>query len=354
MKRQFQSLSDLLAHGADTVIDVRSPSEFAEDHIPGAINLPVLSDAERAKVGTIYVQQSAFLARKIGAALVAQNSALHLQGPLADKDGAWKPLVYCWRGGQRSGSFATILAQVGWRVGLIEGGYQSWRRLVHRALYDDPIPVRVVLLDGLTGTAKTDILHRFAAQGGQMIDLEGLANHRGSLLGGRPEGQPSQKAFESRLATALAGLDPARPVLIEAESNKIGDLHVPPTLWEAMKSAPALRIEAPLAARADYLTEAYADMVEDRAALVTRLDKLRQLRGGEAYGRWCDLLDDGDFRGLARCLMAEHYDPAYTKSRAAHERPEAGVLYSATLTPEDRDQLAGALLTRLSSEHGDP
>src|SRR6056297_789826 len=117
---------ELQALSFDTIIDVRSPSEFAEDHMHGAINLPVLSDAERAQVGTIYVQQDAFLARKIGAALVSRNAASHLEGPLADMGGGWRPLVYCWRGGQRSGAFATILDQVGWRVQVLEGGYQTY------------------------------------------------------------------------------------------------------------------------------------------------------------------------------------------------------------------------------------
>lgn len=340
MKRRFDSLPDLLAHGADTVIDVRSPAEFAEDHIPGAINLPVLDNDERARVGTIYVQDSPFRARRIGAALVAANAARHLQGPLADKDGAWQPLVYCWRGGQRSGSFATILAQVGWRVGLIDGGYQAFRRLVHHTAYDAAFPASLVLLDGLTGTAKTDILARLAARGVQVLDLEGMANHRGSLLGRQPGGQPSQKAFETRLAVAVAALDPARPVVVEAESNKIGELHIPPTLWAAMKPAPRVLVEAPLPARAAYLTEAYADMVADAGALRERLDLLRRLRGAEAHARWLELLEAGEYHTLASALMAEHYDPSYVKSRAAHDRPLLGTVRAETLTPPDRDALA--------------
>ncbi|MDX5403175.1 MAG: tRNA 2-selenouridine(34) synthase MnmH, partial [Rhodobacterales bacterium] len=183
MALKLTSLAALAALPFDEIIDVRAPSEYAEDHIPGAINLPVLSDDERAIVGTIYVQQDRFLARKTGAALVARNAAAHLEGPLADKDGGWRPLIYCWRGGQRSGSFASILAQVGWRVDLIEGGYKSYRRLVVGALYDDPLPHRLILLDGGTGTAKTRLLARLAEAGAQVIDLEAMAAHRGSLLG---------------------------------------------------------------------------------------------------------------------------------------------------------------------------
>ncbi len=189
---ELRSLKDVLALDYDDIIDVRSPSEYAEDHLPGAISLPVLDDDERAKVGTIYKQVSPFDARKLGAALVAQNAARHLQGPLADRSGGWRPLVYCWRGGQRSGSFATILSQIGWRVDLVKGGYKSWRGLVVRAVYDDPVPSPVIVLDGNTGSAKTEILNRLPALGVQVIDLEGLAHHRGSLFGAMGP-QPSQK-----------------------------------------------------------------------------------------------------------------------------------------------------------------
>ncbi|MCV6592253.1 MAG: tRNA 2-selenouridine(34) synthase MnmH, partial [Silicimonas sp.] len=261
MAYELTSLVDPVA-AFDTVIDVRAPSEFAEDHVPGAINLPVLSDEERARVGTIYVQESAFLARKIGAALVARNAAAHIEGPLAGKDGGWRPLVYCWRGGQRSGSFASILSQIGWRVEVLKGGYQSYRRAVVKALYDDDFPARISLLDGNTGTAKTALLPLLAARDVQVIDLEGLANHRGSALGGRGD-QPSQKMFESRLAAEVAALDPARPVVIEAESSRVGRLNVPEGVFRAMKAAPRFQIEAPVAARAAFLCRAYGDVIED-------------------------------------------------------------------------------------------
>ena len=242
MSRAFASVPEFLAHGFDDLIDVRSPAEFAEDHVPGAISLPVMSNEERARVGTIYVQESPFLARKIGAAVVARNAAAHIEGPLADRDGGWRPLVYCWRGGQRSGSFATILSQIGWRAETVEGGYRSWRRLVQGALYEGTLPHRLVLLDGLTGTAKTEILHRLDRLGTQVLDLEGLAGHRGSLLGGMPGGQPSQKGFETALATRLAALDPGRPVLAEAESSKVGDLALPPAIWSAMRAAKRIEV----------------------------------------------------------------------------------------------------------------
>lgn len=320
MALKLTSLAALAALPFDEIIDVRAPSEYAEDHIPGAINLPVLSDDERAIVGTIYVQQDRFLARKTGAALVARNAAAHLEGPLADKDGGWRPLIYCWRGGQRSGSFASILAQVGWRVDLIEGGYKSYRRLVVGALYDDPLPHRLILLDGGTGTAKTRLLARLAEAGAQVIDLEAMAAHRGSLLGGRPGGQPAQKAFESRLAMALARLDPARPVFLEAESNKIGRLILPPSLWQAMMAADHVTLDAPLAARARYLCRTYADLLADADLLCSKLAPLKTYHGAERVALWQDMARGGDFEALAADLVERHYDPRYIKAQSRQGR----------------------------------
>ncbi|WP_413874002.1 tRNA 2-selenouridine(34) synthase MnmH [Albidovulum sp.] len=343
----LSSLGQIAPLGHDTVIDVRSPSEYAEDHLPGAINLPVLDDAERARVGTIYKQQSPFLARKVGAALVARNVARHLDGPLADLPGSWRPLVYCWRGGQRSGAFATILAQVGWRVELVAGGYKSWRRLVVEALHDRPVPSPVVVLDGNTGSAKTELLGLLAARGAQVIDLEGLANHRGSLFGAMPGGQPSQKLFEGRLAMALAALDPARPVVVEAESSKVGDIALPKQLWAAMRGAPRLRVAAPADARAAYLARAYADVAADRARLARVIALLRPLHPAEVIGEWLRLAGDGAFETLALGLMARHYDPRYERHRARIGGAQDHTVTTESLAPEAlgplADRLAGAI-----------
>lgn len=339
MKTAFTSLADILDHGFDTVIDVRSPAEFAEDHVPGAINLPALSNDERAEIGTIYVQVSPFKARKMGAALVARNVAAHLEGPLKDHLGSWRPLVYCWRGGQRSGSFASILTQIGWRAEVVEGGYQSFRNLVHDVLYQDAVPHRLILLDGNTGTAKTDILHRLDRLGVQVLDLEGLANHRGSLLGEMKGGQPAQKGFETAVACALARLDPARPVIVEAESSKVGDRIVPPTLWAAMKAAPRIEIDAPLDARAAYLADAYADVSADGAGLRAKLEVLRRHRGGLVDG-WLALLGAGEFKALARALMEDHYDPTYRSGRTRHGADVLQRFEVSGLDQTDRDDLA--------------
>jgi len=205
MGGNFERLSDFHA-GFDSVIDVRSPAEFAIDHVPGAINLPVLSNDERAEVGTLYVQTSPFEARKIGGALVMKNIAQHLSGVLSDKPRGWKPLVYCWRGGQRSGAMTWALAQVGWKSEQLKGGYKTYRALVKDALYDREMTRPVVLLDGNTGTAKTELLQILAARGVNVLDLEALANHRGSVFGGMAAPQPSQRMFERDILSALEAM----------------------------------------------------------------------------------------------------------------------------------------------------
>ncbi len=338
------ALADLHAAAFDTVIDVRAPAEFAQDHLPGAVNLPVLTDAERARIGTIYKQESPFRARKLGAALVAANAAHHLQTALADKPGGWRPLVHCWRGGQRSGAFAVILAQIGWRVAVLQGGYKRYRHLVKAALYDRPFPAPVVLLDGGTGTAKTDILHRCAVSGAQVLDLEGLARHRGSVFGDTG-GQPAQKLFESRLMQHIAGLDPARPVLVEAESNRIGRLRLPPALWAAMRAAPRIVLQAPAPARAAYLAETYTDIAADGAGLHAVIDSLRRYQPAARIADWHALADRP--AALAESLIVHHYDPGY--ARARHATPALAQHTLPDLSPASRAAAAAAVLHTLDA-----
>jgi tRNA 2-selenouridine synthase len=345
MAHRFTDLSALRAAGFDAILDVRSPSEFAEDHLPGAVSMPVLSDAERAEVGTIYVQDSPFRARKIGAALVARNAARHIEERLMGEGGGWRPLVYCWRGGQRSGSFTSILQQIGWRAEVLDGGYRTWRRHVVAGLYDAELPFRVIRLDGFTGTAKTDVLKRVGALGGQVLDLEGLARHRGSILGDIDGTQPAQKGFESALVAALEGLDPARPLLVEAESARIGALRLPPALWVAMRDAPRIVLEAAPEARARYLARQYAGLVADRGGLTRRLNGLRALAGHATVDGWLGLLEAGETEALARGLIEAHYDPAYGRLRREDGSPviarlEAGALDVASIEATARAVLA--------------
>ena len=328
----------------DVIIDVRSPGEFALDHLPGSVNLPVLTDAERAEVGTIYVQESRFKARRLGAAYVARNVGLHLQGALSDREGGFAPLVYCWRGGMRSNAMATILSQVGWRTTVLDGGYRTYRRAVTARLYDGALSLRFVLLDGHTGSAKTEMLHRLAARGFQTLDLEGLAAHRGSLFGALAGlEQPSQKLFESRLLQALDAFDPARPVVAEAEASKIGQRMLPPALWTRLAEAPFVELTAGRAERARYLVAAYRDIIGNRAALDEAFRRLPTHPSRERLQNWRALADTGAFAELAEAVMALHYDPAYDRARGKHGRLSLGTVPLVPADPSSQEVATDAL-----------
>ncbi|MDP1737555.1 MAG: tRNA 2-selenouridine(34) synthase MnmH [Caulobacter sp.] len=329
----------------ETIIDVRSPGEFAKDHLPGAINLPVLTDEERAEVGTIYVQESRLKANRIGAAYVARNIARHLETALADRPQTFAPLVYCWRGGQRSESMATILSRIGWRTSLLAGGYRTYRRHVQARLYDETWPLKVVLLDGDTGTGKTEILGRLGARGLQTLDLEGMAGHRGSLFGGLPgQPQPDQKGFESALLRAMEALDPARLVVVEAESSRIGDLMVPPALWARMQAAPRIEVAAPREARARYLVSAYSDITADHDLIEAVLGRLPVHPSQTRLEGWRALLAAGDYAALAEALMELHYDPAYRRGRRKDGREPLAVIAVETLDGQSLDQAADEIV----------
>lgn len=306
----------------EDVIDVRSPAEFEADRLPRAINLPVLSNEERARVGEIYVQKSKFLARRIGAGLIARNVAAHLETALAEKPAKWRPLLYCWRGGQRSNAMATILSQIGWRVGVVDGGYKTWRRQVVAALHGASERIPFILLDGRTGTAKSEILRRFAAQGGAVLDLEGLAAHRGSVFGGHEkEPQPSQTLFESRLFEGLSAIDDRRPIFVEAESSTIGRIGLPKRIWESMRAAPHVVVAAEREARADYLLTAYADIVSNPDIVAGAIERLRPYQSKKDIERWQAFAGAGDFRSLVLELTEKHYDPLYDRGQARRAHP---------------------------------
>ena len=304
-------------HQFDALIDARSPAEYAEDHIPGAINCPVLNDEERAIVGTIYVQQSAFEARRVGGGLVAANLARHLAGPLADKPITWRPLVYCWRGGMRSGSMVQWLRLVGWDAQQLAGGYKAFRRHVIEQIeaLAPRLDLRAVV--GATGSAKTRLLHALAAQGAQVLDLEGLARHKGSLLGALPGvAQPSQKHFETQIATALEGFDTARPVYVEGESARIGRLSVPVPLVQRLRAARCIELQASDDERLAYLLRDYAYLGDDPEALAQRLEALTELHGKEVVQRWQTWARARQLAPLFDELMRLHYDPHYGRSQA--------------------------------------
>lgn len=310
-----------VAHLADfdEVIDVRSEGEYGDDHIPGAVNCPVLDDRERALVGTLYKQTSAFDAKKLGAALVSANIARHLRERFHDRPRAWRPLVYCWRGGGRSAALAHVLAQIGWRVGRLEGGYKAYRRAVVADLEALPRRVSWRVVCGLTGTGKSRLLRALAAAGAQVLDLEALAAHRGSVLGNMPDApQPTQKMFDSLVWKALSEFDERRPVFVESESRKIGRLRVPESLIEAMWASACLVLDAPMPVRVELLKHEYAHYVEEPGLLTAQLDCLAPLHGRETIERWQRMAREGLSDALVEELLVRHYDPAYTRSTLKH------------------------------------
>ncbi len=309
--------ADMLARLAefDALIDARSPSEFAEDHVPGAVNWPSLDDAQRHAVGTRYAQVSAFEAKKRGAVLVARNIADHIEREAIDKPKDWHPLVYCWRGGQRSGALATVLGQVGWPVSLLDGGYREYRRAVLSELDTLPQTLEFRVVCGSTGSGKSQLLHQLAANAEQVLDLEALAKHRGSVLGLVPgQQQPGQKLFESLLWNELRRFDSRRCVWVESESKKVGDVHVPPALVQRMRASPCVVLELALDQRVALLTDEYRHFVDDVEAFCKRLDALRVARGNEVINAWQQGARSGRTDSVVRELLASHYDPIYEQS----------------------------------------
>ena len=313
MRNQLATLADI--DRFNCIIDVRTPLEFSEDHLPGAINAPVLSNEERVLVGTMYKQVSPFEATKFGAALVAKNIAHHLQTLFADKPINWKPLIYCWRGGKRSGAMTAWFRLIGWKACQLEGGYKVYRNHVLEELQALPGRFDYRVLAGLTGSGKTRLLRALGEQGAQILDLEDLARHRGSLLGALPgEAQPSQKGFDTRLVQALKQLDQERPVFVEAESKKIGQVQLPVALMAAMAESDCIRVEASMEDRVDFLCEDYATLLDAPDKFKALLSCLVELHGRQIISHWHGLVDAGAKAELFRELIERHYDPAYRRS----------------------------------------
>jgi len=341
------SFADLLPDldGFDTIIDARSEGEFALDHLPGAINCPVLNNEERVRVGTLYKQVGSFEAKKLGAALVARNIARHLEEQFADKPKEWKPLVYCWRGGNRSGSLAHILAKIGWPVVQLDGGYKAYRAHVSAALEAPPeLDWRVIC--GTTGSGKSRLLETLDGIGAQVLDLERLAAHRGSVLGHLPhEPQPTQKMFETRIWDTLRRFDPSRPVFVESESKKVGNLRVPGAVMDRMRAATCIAVQLSRPNRVRLLMEDYEHFARDPGALNGQLDHLVQLHGRARIDAWHQLANSGAMPELVDQLLVEHYDPAYLRSidRNFVQYGQAQVLELGDIAEQDFVRAAQAL-----------
>ncbi|HVE10706.1 MAG TPA: tRNA 2-selenouridine(34) synthase MnmH [Paraburkholderia sp.] len=350
MKNLLAPLNELARF--DEVIDVRTPLEYAEDHIPGAINAPVLTNEERVIVGTMYKQVSPFEATRVGAAMAARNIALHLDTTFADRPRNWRPLVYCWRGGKRSGSVTTLFNMIGWQARQLDGGYKTYRRSVLDTLAAVPGTFEYIALVGHTGTGKTRLLHALAEAGAQVLDLEGLARHRGSLLGAWPgQPQPSQKAFDTALVGALARLDPARPVFIESESRRIGAITLPDTLLERFHGGRCVEVHASLDERVALLLEDYGHLLDEPLAFKQQLSRLVGLHSHAQVMRWQQLIDDGARGELLHELLERHYDPAYQRSSRKHfpHLGEAGQFIFRPTAGDTVDQ-ARVLLTQLAAD----
>src|SRR3569623_165089 len=299
----------------DAIIDARSPSEFAEDHIPGAINCPVLDDEQRAAVGTLYKQSSAFDAKKAGAAIAARNISHHIDSMFIDKPREWSPLIYCWRGGNRSGSMAHVLAKIGCPAVQLDGGYRAYRRHVNAELMELPARFQFKVICGTTGSGKSRLLQMLASEGAQVLDLEQLAAHRGSVLGNLPcASQPSQKMFESLIWQTLRRFDPARPVFVDSESKKVGNVRVPDILMEKMRASSCVSLRLSVEHRVELLMQDYSLFVEAPAFLNQQLDCLLSLHGREMISRWQQMALHGDMARLVKELLEQHYDPAYLRS----------------------------------------
>ena len=328
----------------DDVIDARSEAEFAEDHLPGARNWPSLNNEERQLVGTQYKQISAFDAKKRGAALVAKNIAVHLQRDVINKPRNWQPLVYCWRGGKRSGSLALVLDQIGFDVTLVGGGYKAFRAALVADLPKLAAQFDYRVICGTTGSGKTRLLQALAAQGAQVLDLEALANHRSSVLGVIPGlQQPTQKGYDTLIWGALKSFDASRPVYIESESKKVGNVAVPEGLISAMRAAPCLQLNLCENERVALLLEDYDFFVKDIEFFCDRLGALTQARGKEVVQNWQNRSRSGDVAGVVRELLVKHYDPVYLQSMRRNF-----VQYSAAepVAPADRSMAAMQLLAQ--------
>ena len=305
----------LVQGGFSAIIDARSEDEFAHDHLPDAINWPTLNNAERALIGTMFKQINPFEAQKLGAALASANISRHIAQQALDLPRTWQPLVYCWRGGKRSGSLSLVLGQIGFKVNLIEGGYKAFRA----ALLAD-LPRRVERLSfrvicGPTGSGKTRLLETLAREGAQVLDLEALASHRSSVLGvlpGRP--QPSQKHFDTQIWTSLCRFDSTRPVFVESESRKVGNLSVPESLMLAMRASPCVHLQLSDAERVGLLMEDYDFFVRDPDFFCQRLQALVELRGHQTVESWQQRVRSGDVATVVEDLLHLHYDPTYATS----------------------------------------
>ncbi len=332
-------------HEFDTIIDARSEGEFDEDHLPGAVNWPTLNNEERHSIGTLYKQVNAFEAKKRGAAIAARNIGGHIEREVIDKTRDWKPLTYCWRGGKRSGSLSLILDQIGFRVTLVEGGYKAFRAAVVQDIPRLASGLNWRVICGTTGSGKTRLLQALARQGGQVLDLEALACHRSSVLGAIPgQAQPTQKRFDTLVWEALRQFDNTRPVYVESESKKVGNVAVPVSLIELMRQSPCLNLVLADTERVALLMEDYDFFVRDVEHFCNRLQVLAEFRGKAVVDGWQAQVRAGQIEPVVQALLTQHYDPVYLESMRRNFKQFEG---AKTIAPDDHSVEA---MTRLAKQ----
>ncbi len=338
--------------GFNTIIDARSEDEYALDHLPHAVNWPSLNNEERIFVGTMYKQVGAFEAQKHGAAMVAANIARHIQREVLDLPKNWQPLIYCWRGGKRSGSLSLVLGQIGFKVNLIEGGYKAFRAAMVQDIPKRVAPLQFKVISGPTGSGKTRLLHALAAEGAQILDLEDLASHRSSVLGHIPgQPQPSQKRFDTLVWQALRSFDPARPVFVESESRKVGNLSIPEPLMLAMRDSPCFELQLCLDERVALLMEDYPFFVNDPALFCHRLDALITIRGKAVVQAWKEQVQAGQIDPVVRELLTLHYDPTYASSMVRNftQNSQATACIATNRSPDALREVARQLCQRVGT-----
>lgn len=306
MARQIE-IEEIFDHLAERpLIDVRTPAEFAKGHIPGAHNLPLFTNEERAVVGTAYKQESPEEALLRGLEFVGpkMRSFVEQSGQIS---GERQVVVHCWRGGRRSESMGWLLKLAGFDVLTVRGGYKAYRNYILQSFEKRTLPL--IVLGGYTGSGKTEVLKALAARGEQVIDLEGLARHKGSAFGALGEaGQPSVEQFENDLYEAFRAIDPGRRVWVEDESQSIGRVYIPLGFWRQMRRAPVFFLDIPRPERVRYLVESYAQFPKEQ--LAGSFTRIQKRLGGRHLQVALAAMDAGDFAKAAE-IGLQYYDKAY-------------------------------------------
>lgn len=294
-----------LQQQGEPVIDVRSPAEFEAGHLPGATNIPLFSNMERAEIGTLYKQQGQEAAIERGLEIVGPKMAdfVRQAKTLARRE---QLLVHCWRGGMRSGSFAWLLNMAGLPAVTLMGGYKSYRTHLLEFFAE---PFSLYVLTGGTGSGKTELLHEFRKIGEQVIDLEALAHHKGSVFGWMgQEAQPSSEQFQNELYQQMKAMDRSRPIWLEDESISLGNVFIPHPLWDQLRQAPLFRIEISKAARVQRLVKEYGQF--NPKILAEAIHKLTKRLGGQHAKAALDALQEDRLDEVASILLT-YYDKAY-------------------------------------------